>query len=77
MEETDILLFFCGVKCRTEDWSKKKGSFNGCLNKKTKTKKKTDNNKNNKKLIQKTQNSTRSKENRRLQGAAKAACRET
>lgn len=25
----------------------------------------------------KTQNSTRSKENRRLQGAAKAACRET
>lgn len=39
--------------------------------------KKTDNNKNNKKLIQKTQNSTRSKENRRLQGAAKAACRET
>lgn len=72
MEETDILLFFCGVKCRTEDWSKKKGSFNGCLNKN-----KPDNNKNNKKLIQKTQNSTRSKENRRLQGAAKAACRET
>lgn len=40
MEETDILLFFCGVKCRTEDWSKKKGSFNGCLNKKKKIKKK-------------------------------------
>lgn len=39
MEETDILLFFCAVKCRTEDWSKKKGSFNGCLNKKKKLKK--------------------------------------
>lgn len=36
MEETDILLFFCGVKCRAEDWCKKKGSFNGCLNKKKK-----------------------------------------
>lgn len=72
MEETDILLF-CGMKCSAEDWCKKKGSFNDCLNKK----KPTDNNKNNKKVIQKTQNPTRSKENRRLQGTGKAACRET
>lgn len=40
--------FLCGVN-RAEDWCKKKGSFNGCLNKN----KQTDNNKNNKKLIQK------------------------
>lgn len=32
-----IFCFFCGVKCRAEDWCQKKGSFNGCLNKKKQT----------------------------------------
>lgn len=62
--------FFVAWSVELRTGAKRRGAFMAAWIKKT------DNNKN-KKVIQKTQNSTRSKENRWLPGAAKAACKET